>query len=128
MDQDESKTGPDLTDDREQTSEQLKDEIKQTRVELGDTVAALAEKADVKAQAKGTVNEAKQTASGKVTEVKKTVTDTKDGFVSSAQEATPQSAADAGRQISAFVAENRLPLTVIAAFGMGLLIGKRRAQ
>jgi hypothetical protein len=126
MDQDQSQAGQEL--DPERTPEQVRDEIEQTRVELGDTVAALAEKADVKAQARHAVDEAKETVTSKVSGVKETVAGKKDEFVSSAREATPESAGDAGQRVAALAQENRLALAAATAFGLGLLIGRRRTR
>jgi hypothetical protein len=126
MDEDQSKAGEELADEQ-RTPEQVREEIEQTRSELGDTVAALAEKSDVKAQAKNAAEEAKQTVSDKVTDIKESVTDKKDEFFSSAQEATPESAQDAGQRAFAFAKANSLPLAVLAALGLGVLIGRRRA-
>lgn len=126
MDQDQSKAGEELTGE-ERTPEQVREEIEQTRSELGDTVAALAAKTDVKAQAKKAAEEAKQTVSGKVTDTKESVTGKKDEFISSAQEATPESAQEAGRHVLTFAKENSLPLAVLAALLLGVLIGRRRA-
>jgi hypothetical protein len=126
MDQDQSKTGEELAGE-ERTPKQVREEIEQTRSDLGDTVAALAEKTDVKAQAKNAVKEAKQTVTGKASDVKESVTGKKDEFVSSAQEATPESASDAGQRAAAFAHANALPLAVLAALVLGVLIGRRRA-
>jgi len=126
MDQDQSKAGEKLTEE-ERTPEQVREEIEQTRSELGDTVAALAEKTDVKAQAKNAAEEAKQTVSGKVTDIKESVTGKKDEFISSAQEATPKSAQDAGQRVRAFAKANSLPLAVLAALGLGVAVGRRGA-
>lgn len=136
MDQDQSNPGQELADEQERTAaaeqertpEQVREEIEQARVELGDTVAALAEKADVKGQAQHAVQETKETVRGKVSGVKETAADKKDGLLSSAREMTPDSADDAGRRITGFASENSLPLAALAAFGLGLLIGKRRAR
>jgi Protein of unknown function (DUF3618) len=136
MDQDQSNPGQELADEQERTAaaeqertpEQVREEIEQARVELGDTVAALAEKTDVKAQAQHAVQETKETVRGKVSGVKETAADKKDELLSSAREVTPDSADDAGRRITAFASENSLPLAALAAFGLGLLIGKRRAR
>jgi len=127
MDQDQSETRPELGGDPERTPAQVREEIEQTRIELGDTAAALAEKTDVKAQAKQAVDEAKETVTAKVSDIKKTVTGKKDEFLSSAQEATPDSANDAGQRVSAFAKANSLPLAVLAALALGVLIGRRRA-
>lgn len=124
MDEDQSKAGQELAGE-ERTPEQVREEIEQTRSELGDTVAALAEKTDVKAQAKNAAQEAKQTVTGKVTDIKESVTSKKDGYISSAQEATPESAQDAGQRVVAFAKANSLPLAVLGALLVGVAIGRR---
>jgi ElaB/YqjD/DUF883 family membrane-anchored ribosome-binding protein len=128
MDQDQSTAGQALGADPERTSAQVREEIEHTRTELGDTVAALAEKTDVKAQARHAVEEARTNVSGKVSELRDTVTSKKDGFVSAAQEVSPESAGEAGKWATAFAKENPLPLTALAAFAVGLLIGRRRGR
>ncbi len=128
MDQEQSKAGPEVAEGEDRTPEQVREEIEQTRAELGDTVASLAEKADVKSQAKKAANEAKQTVTGKATEVKQTLLGKKEQLLSSASEATPESASDAGQRLAAVAKENRLPLAALGALGLGVLIGKRRAR
>jgi ElaB/YqjD/DUF883 family membrane-anchored ribosome-binding protein len=128
MDQDQSAAGPELTDAAERTPEQVGEEIEQTRAELGDTVAALAEKTDVKAQAKQTVDAAKETVTGRVSEIRQNVTDKKDDFVSSAQEATPESASDAGQRVKAFIAENAVAVVAVSGFALGWLIKSRTSR
>ena len=122
MDQDQSASGPELTEGHERTPEQVRADIEHTRAELGDTVAALAEKTDVKAQARQAVDGAKETVTGKVAEIKETATGKKDDFVSAAQEATPESVGDAGQRAKRFAGENTLALVAIGAFALGWLI------
>jgi thiol:disulfide interchange protein len=128
MDQDQSQAGQELTDDQGRTPEQVREEIEQTRADLGDTVASIAQKTDVKAQAKQAVDEAKITVTGKVSDVRETVTGKKDDLVSAAREATPESAGDAGQRATAFAQQNSPALIALAAFGLGLLIGRRRGR
>ena len=128
MDQDQSTRGEELTDETARTAEQVRDDIEQTRVELGDTVAALAEKTDVKAQAKQTVSEARESVSGKVSDIKDTATSKKDEFIASAQQAAPESASDAGTRLLAVARENATALIAVGAFGLGVLLGSRRAR
>jgi ElaB/YqjD/DUF883 family membrane-anchored ribosome-binding protein len=128
MDQDQSAAGPELTDDSERTPERVREEIEQTRAELGDTVAALAEKTDVKAQAKQTIDAAKQNVTGRVSEIRQNVTDKKDDFVSSAQEATPESASDAGQRAKAFIGRNAVAVAAVSGFGLGWLIRSRTSR
>jgi ElaB/YqjD/DUF883 family membrane-anchored ribosome-binding protein len=128
MDQDQSAARPELTDAVERTPEQVGEEIQQTRAELGDTVAALAEKTDVKAQAKQTVDAAKETVTGRGSEIRQNVTDKKDDFVSSAQEATPESAGDAGQRVKEFIAENAVAVVAVSGFALGWLIKSRTSR
>jgi hypothetical protein len=132
MDQDQSKTGEELAEDQERTPELVRDEIEQTRVELGDTVAALSAKTDVKGQAKQAVTDAKETVTDKVADIKGTVTGKKDEFVASAQEATPDSASDAGQRAAAFARKNSVLLSgllaVLVSFELGVWLGRRRTR
>lgn len=128
MDQDQSAAGQELTDVPERTPEQVREEIEQTRTELGDTVAALAEKTDVKAQAKQTVDTAKENVTGRVSEISQNVVDKKDDFVSSVQEATPESASDAGTRVKAFIAENSVAVVAVSGFALGWLIRSRTSR
>lgn len=128
MDQDQSATGPELTDDSERGPQQVREEIEQTREQLGDTVAALAEKTDVKAQAKQTVDTAKENVTGRVSEIKQNVTDKKDDFVSSAQQATPESASEAGQRAKTFIAENAVAVAAVSGFALGWLLRSRTGR
>jgi Protein of unknown function (DUF3618) len=125
MDQEQSKAGREVAGEQDRTPEQVHQEIEQTRAELGDTVASLAEKADVKGQAKQAVNEAKDTVSGKVSDVTDTVVGKKDEFVSSAREATPDTASQGGQRVASVARENPVPLAALGFFALGFLIGKR---
>jgi hypothetical protein len=128
MDQEQSKTGQEIAGEQDRTPEYVREEIEQTRAELGDTVASLAEKADLKGQAKQAVNKAKDTVTGKVSDVKDTVVDKKDEFVSSAREATPGTANQAGQRVASVARENPVPLAALGAFALGFLIGKRSGR
>jgi ElaB/YqjD/DUF883 family membrane-anchored ribosome-binding protein len=128
MDENQSAAGPELTDNSDRTPQQVREEIEQTRAELGDTVAALAEKTDVKAQAKQTVDAAKENVTGRVSEVKQNVTDKKDDFVSSAQEATPESASDAAQRVNAFIGRNAVAVAAVSGFVLGWLIRSRTSR
>ena len=128
MDEEQSKAGQEVAGEQDRTTEQVHQEIEQTRAELGDTVASLAEKADVKGQAKQAVNEAKDTVSGKVSDVKDTVVGKKDEFVSSAREATPDTASQGGQRVASVARENPVPLAALGAFAVGFLIGKRSGR
>lgn len=86
------------------------------------TPSPLAEKTDVKAQAKQTVDAAKEIVGGRVSEIRQSVTDKKDDLLSSAQEATPQSAGDAGKRVKGFVGENPVAIAAVSAFALGWLI------
>jgi len=128
MDQEQSKTGQEIAGEQDRTPEHVREEIEQTRAELGDTVASLAEKADLKDQAKQAVNKATDTVTGKVSDVKDTVVGKKDEFVSSAREATPDTASQAGQRVASVARENPVPLAALGAFGLGFLIGKRSGR
>jgi ElaB/YqjD/DUF883 family membrane-anchored ribosome-binding protein len=128
MDENESAAGPGLTNESERTPEQVREEIEQTRADLGDTVAALAAKTDVKAQAKQAVDGTKETVTGRVSEIKQNVTDKKDDFVSSAQEATPDSASDAAQRVKTFIGRNAVALTAVSGFALGWLIKSRPSR
>ncbi len=128
MDKDQSTGGETMTDETTRTAGQVRDDIEQTRADLGDTVAALAEKTDVKAQAKQTVSEARESVSGKVSEIKDAATDKRDEFIASAQEAAPEAASDAGSRALALAREHVTALIAVGAFGLGMLLGSRRAR
>jgi predicted transcriptional regulator len=128
MDQDHGTTGQELADDRERTPEQVREQIDQTRAELGDTVAALSAKTDVKGQAKRAVSEAKQAVTSQASNIKGTVTGRKQELISSAEDSTPDSVSDAGRRVTGVVKQNSRVLAVLAAFGVGLLIGRSTAS
>ena len=128
MDQDQSTRGEEVTDETARTAGQVREDIEQTRAELGDTVAALAGKTDVKAQAKQTVSDTKESVGGKVSEIKDAATGKRDEFIASAQEATPESASDAGSRALALARENATALIAVGAFGLGVLLGGRRAR
>jgi hypothetical protein len=63
----------------------------------------------------------------KVPDVKNAVTATKSEFVSSARATTPDSAVDAGQRVTAYAQQNARVLSVLAAFGLGLVIGRHTA-
>jgi hypothetical protein len=128
MDQDHGTTGQELIDDQERTPEQLREEIKQTRGELGDTVAALSAKTDVRGQAKHAVNEAKEAVTSQASNIKGTVTGRKQELTSSVEKSTPDSVSDAGRRVTGMVKQNSRVLALLAAFGVGLLIGRSTAS
>ena len=111
----------------DRTPEQVREEIEHTRAELGDTVAQLAAKTDVKAQAHRAVDNAKATVTGKAREVKASVGAKKNDITTTAHDAMPPSADAARRQIIGHAQQHRVALIALAAFGTGMLIGKRRA-
>ncbi len=109
----------------ERTPEQVRQEIEQTRIELGDTVAALAEKADVKGQAKQAVGAARANMTGKAAGIKETVLGKKEDLLSSAREATPDSAVDARQKVGGLLSSNPVPAAALGAFALGVLVGRR---
>ncbi|HEX3691619.1 MAG TPA: DUF3618 domain-containing protein [Solirubrobacteraceae bacterium] len=113
--------------DHDRTPEDVRQDIERTRGELGDTVAELAAKTDIKGQAHRAVDNAKATVTGKASEIKDSAGAKMDELAASAREATPPSADAARREVVSRAQEHRLALIAIAAFGAGLLIGKRRA-
>jgi gas vesicle protein len=124
MDQESSPAGQELNDEGNRTPEQVRVEIEETRDQLGDTVAALAEKTDVKGQAKRATDQAKANVTEKVAAFKETAGEKKQEFVSSAQEATPESLGDAGQRATGLARENSTVLIAAAIFGLGVLIGR----
>lgn len=131
MDKDPSTAGKEVTGDDDapaadgdRTPEQVREEIEQTRAELGDTVAALAEKTDVKAQAHQAVDDVKASVTGKVSSIQGSVSDRAQTFAASAQEATPDSAKDAGQRAWRLIQANAAPIAV--ALAVGVWIGRRR--
>ena len=125
MDKDPSQASPQLDDEKPRDAAELRGEIQQTRSELGDTVAALAAKTDVKAQAHQAAQEVKDNVAETVNQVKQDVSDKRARLSATAHEAAPDSAQQAGRQAAGWVSANRWPLIALAAFGAGLLAGKR---
>ena len=119
--------GEKVETERERTPEQVRDEIERTRAELGDTVAELAAKTDVKARAHRAADNARTTVASKAAEVKSTAGTKKDVLAASAREAMPPSADAARRQAVRVAQDNRLALVGLAAFSVGVLIGKWRS-
>ena len=113
---------------QKRTPEQVRAEIEQTREQLGDTAEALAAKTDVKGQAKRAVDNAKTTVADTVTGARQAASEKKDGFISGAQLATPQSAGDAGQRASVLVRKNRAVVIPVVALVLGILIGRRRSR
>lgn len=113
--------------ERDRTPEDVRRDIERTRTELGDTVAELAAKTDVKGQAHRAVDNAKATVAGKASVIKESAGVKKDEVTAAAREAMPPSADAARRQVVSQAQDHRLALIALAAFGAGLLIGKRRA-
>jgi hypothetical protein len=113
---------------QERTPEQVRAEIEGTREQLGETVEALAAKTDVKGQAKRAVGNAKATVADTVTGARQTTSAKKDGVVSAAQQATPESAGDASQRVLTLVRENRSTVIPAVALVFGVLIGRRRSR
>ncbi len=113
--------------DSERTPEQVREEIERTRLQMGDTVAALAAKADVKGQAHRAVDNAKATVAGKAHAIRSTADAKRNEFAESARQAMPSSAETARQGILEQARSHQLALAALAAFGVGLIIGRRRA-
>jgi hypothetical protein len=111
----------------DRTPEKVREDIERTRAELGDTVAELAAKTDVKAQAHRAVDNAKATVASKASEIRESAATKKDEVTASAREAMPPTADAARREVVSRAQDHRLALVAVAAFGAGLLIGRRRA-
>ena len=105
MGEGQGQAGEKVGTERDRTPDDVRKDIERTRGELGDTVAELAAKTDVKGQAHRAVDNAKATVA----------------------EAIPPSTDAARRQVVSQAQDHRLALIALAAFGAGLLIGKRRA-
>lgn len=104
--------------------EEIERDIEETREDLTDTVAAVAEKADVKAQAKRKVDETKAKAKATVGGTKESAEAKREEFASKAQEATPESAGDAGRRVATLARENPVAVKVAVAFLAGVVISR----
>jgi hypothetical protein len=129
MDEEQSQAGEGVNHDHEdRTPEDVRADIEQTRAELGDTVEALAAKTDVKGQAKRAVDDARANVSEKAADARQAVSEKRNGAMSAAQQAAPESAGDAGRRVSQLVKENRGMLIPALALGVGMLIGRRRTR
>ena len=115
-----------MTTDGERTPEQVREEIERTRLQMGDTVAALAAKTDIKGQAHRAMDNAKATVAGKVHEVKSSAETKREELGTAARDSMPPSAEDARQQIVVQARRHQLALAALAAFGAGMLIGKRR--
>jgi hypothetical protein len=111
---------------RDRTPEQVREEIEHTRAELGDTVAELAAKTDVKSQAHRAVDNAKATVTGKAREVKSSAGAKRDEIATTAREVMPPSADAARRQMISRAQQHRVALIALGAFGVGMLLGRRR--
>ena len=117
----------DAADTTARTPEQIRRDIEHTREELADTAAALAEKADVKARAHEKVEETKARITGKVEETKAKVAGTATAAKEKAADATPESVATGAQQAAGTATvkakENPIPVTLVAGFAAGVLVG-----
>lgn len=95
-------------------TQRLREEIAHTRTELGETVATLVHKADIKAQARS-----------RVEDTKTSVVHKKEKLLGKARDASPESASSLAVRSGKRLRENPLPIAVLAAFAVGLLIGRR---
>jgi transposase-like protein len=115
-------------DPEDRTPEDVRAEIAQTRAQLGDTVEALAAKTDVKGQAKRAVSDARATVSDRAGDAREAVAGKTNEALSAAQQATPDSAADAAHRFARLVQEHRARLIPAGALALGVIIGRRRAR
>jgi ABC-type transporter Mla subunit MlaD len=109
------------------SSEEIRADIEHTREELADTAAELAQRADVKARAHDKVEETKAKVSHKVDEAKAKVTGTADTAKQKVGDATPASVAGGAQHAAGAAATtakaNPIPVTLVAGFAAGVLIG-----
>ena len=101
----------------ERDPETIQEDILQTREELGDTAAALGYKSDVKARAGERVSETKERISGATQDA-----------AAKAQEAMPSSARDGVEKARELVRQQPVAAAAVAAFVVGVLIGRRRGD
>jgi uncharacterized protein DUF3618 len=102
-----------MTEQEQRSPQEIHEDIEQTREELGDTAAALAGKADVKAQAKAKIDSAKESAQHK-----------KAQLFGKAKEATPDSIGSGAESVASTAQKDPLPFAVIAAFVVGVAVGR----
>jgi ElaB/YqjD/DUF883 family membrane-anchored ribosome-binding protein len=116
MGKDQSPDGAAVIDEPQ---EEIRREIAQTREELGETVATLAQKADVKAHIKHKVDHTKSSIGQK-----------KNELTQKAGHASPQAATSAASSMWHGARENPLGVAAVAAFLIGILLGRsnRRAD
>jgi ElaB/YqjD/DUF883 family membrane-anchored ribosome-binding protein len=101
----------------EDPQQEIRRQIAQTREELGDTVASVARKADVKTQARY-----------KIYETKSSVTRKRGELLGKARHASPKTVTTAASSCSQALRENPVITAALAAFAIGLLIGRSRAR
>jgi ElaB/YqjD/DUF883 family membrane-anchored ribosome-binding protein len=109
------------------TPAEIRRAIEHTREELADTAAALAERVDVKARAHEKLDETRARLTEKVSETKAKVTGAAGTAKEKAADATPATVTDGAQNAAGSAAEtarsNPLPVTLIAGFALGVLIG-----
>jgi ElaB/YqjD/DUF883 family membrane-anchored ribosome-binding protein len=101
----------------DESQQEIRREIAQTRQELGETVATLAHKADVKAQIKERVDHTKASLGEK-----------RHDLTEKAGHASPQAATSAASSALHRTRENPLGVTAVAAFLIGLMLGRSRRR
>jgi ElaB/YqjD/DUF883 family membrane-anchored ribosome-binding protein len=116
-----------MSDADSRTPDQIRRDIEHTREGLAETAAALAERADVKARAHEKLDETKARVAGKLDEAKAKVAGTAGTAKDKAADATPSSVADGAHNAATSAADtarsNPLPVTLVAGFAAGVLIG-----
>ena len=110
MGKDQSPDGATVIDEPQQ---EIRREIAQTRQELGETVATLAHRADVKAQIRERVDHTKAS-----------IGDKKHDLTHRAGHTSPSAATSAASSMWQRARQKPLGTTAVAAFLMGLLLGR----
>lgn len=100
-----------------QEASQVRQAIEQDRLELADTVQALARKADVKQRVRETVSKNADDLQHKASEIASRVKDV-----------TPEQVQSGLGTASQSVRRRPFPYAVVAAFCLGVLVGRRRRR
>jgi ElaB/YqjD/DUF883 family membrane-anchored ribosome-binding protein len=116
-----------MNDAGTRTPEQIRAEIEHTREELADTAAALAERADVKARAHEKLDETKAKVTHKLDDARAKLTGAAGAAKDRAGNGTPSSVVEGAQHAASSAVQtarsNPLPVTLVAGFAAGVLIG-----